>query len=264
MGSAFVYAWLMTTRIGGREWSTYYDAVAGKPARETLILVLDAFEREDARAVAGVNRVDGGSSGDERERRIERVAIDLGCGEGRDTREILGRGGATRWRVLCCDAFGEGVERTLASIAPGDRGRVEARVAAIEELALDERVMTASSSAATVSSSTVRVTGREFDLVNASFVLPFVEPARFEASWSWIRGVIAPGGRFAGQFFGPRDSWATIEGRSHHTRERVEEMLRGFDVEMLQEDEKDGHDAEGNAKHWHLFHVVARRDVKIG
>lgn len=97
------------------------------------------------------------------------------------------------------------------------------------------------------------------DLVNASFVLPFVPPSAFASVWSWIRGILVHSGRFCGQFFGVRDSWATIAGRSHHTRQEVEELLMGMTIELLQEDEKDGFDAEGNAKHWHVFHVVARK-----
>ncbi len=36
-------------------------------------------------------------------------------------------------------------------------------------------------------------------------------------------------------------------------------MLEGLAIEQFEEDEKDGFDAEGNAKHWHVFHVVARK-----
>ena len=74
-----------------------------------------------------------------------------------------------------------------------------------------------------------------------------------------IRGALGEGGVFAGQFFGPEDSWATIPGRSHHTRERVEELLAGLRVHQFVESKKPGVDAEGNPKHWHVFHVVAQR-----
>jgi tellurite methyltransferase len=46
---------------------------------------------------------------------------------------------------------------------------------------------------------------------------------------------------------------------SFQTREEAEELLRGFDVERFTEVEEDGQTALGEAKHWHLFHVVARR-----
>ena len=81
----------------------------------------------------------------------------------------------------------------------------------------------------------------------------------FDALWKVIRSAIEPGGRFAGQFFGERDTWASIPDRSHHTRLRVEKLLLGLDVEYFKEDESDSVDAEGQDKHWHVFHVVARQ-----
>jgi tellurite methyltransferase len=33
--------------------------------------------------------------------------------------------------------------------------------------------------------------------------------------------------------------------------------LSGFKVEWLLEEERDGHTATGEPKHWHVFHIVA-------
>ena len=60
-------------------WGRYYEVAKGGAPRETLRLALDLFESE------------GGEG--------ERLAVDLGCGEGRDTLELLRRG----WRVLAID-----------------------------------------------------------------------------------------------------------------------------------------------------------------
>jgi hypothetical protein len=97
------------------------------------------------------------------------------------------------------------------------------------------------------------------DLVNASFALPFCSPADFPALWSRIVAAIRPGGRFAGQFFGDRDTWASLPGRSHHSRERVLELLQGFDIELLNEEERDDPPELRKPKHWQIFHVVARK-----
>ncbi|MEK6704113.1 MAG: class I SAM-dependent methyltransferase [Planctomycetota bacterium] len=211
----------MANPWGDRDWTTYYDAVAGKPPRDTLILALDEWEKDPDRA----------------ERTRDHLAIDLGAGEGRDTRELLRRG----FRVVAVDPHPDSARRIHESISGDDADRVRVVGTAIEGFA----------SAAGQSG--------PFDIVNASFSLPFVHPSNFAFVWSWIRLVLAPGGYFAGQFFGPKDSWASIPGRSHFAREQVEEMLDGLFQVQFEESEKDGQDAEGNAKHWHVFHVVARK-----
>ncbi len=73
-------------------WGRYYEAAKGGGPRETLRLALDLLESE------------GVSTGG------ERLAVDLGCGEGRDTLELLRRG----WRVLAIDAEREAIERLRA------------------------------------------------------------------------------------------------------------------------------------------------------
>ena len=97
------------------------------------------------------------------------------------------------------------------------------------------------------------------DLFNSSFSLPFVDPSRFEEVWARIVGAVRPGGRFAGQLFGDRDTWAALPDRSHQTRGRVEELLAPFEVEHFQEEERDGGDCMNTPKHWHVFHIVARK-----
>jgi len=42
-------------------------------------------------------------------------------------------------------------------------------------------------------------------------------------------------------------------------RTEAEAMLDGLDVEMFEEEEADGVTPRGKAKHWHIFHVVARK-----
>jgi len=207
---------------GDRDWSTYYAAVAGKPARDTLLMALELWER-------GGGRANG-----------PKVALDLGAGEGRDTRELLRRG----FRVLALDPHPDAA-KLIAEGVPADQ---EAALTIVK--------------GGTESLASVLAMRPEFgaaDVVNASFSLPFIAPAKFDRAWRAIRSAMAPGSVFAGQFFGPQDSWATIPGRSHHTREQVQQMLDGLVIGHLDESNKPGHDAEGNAKHWHVFHVVAKR-----
>jgi len=206
-------------------WTRYYDAAGGQP-RETLLLALDLHERD-------VNP-DGRSP----------FAVDLGCGTGRDTAELLRRG----WHVLAIDSEPVAIDRLVRAAAHGESARrLETQVARFEDASWPTA-----------------------DLVNSSFALPFCPPDRFGEVWARIVTSLAPGGRFCGQLFGDRDEWASPSrasardwesppGISFHSREEVHSLLGDFDVEQLDEVEEDGTTAVGDPKHWHLFHIVARR-----
>ena len=189
------------------DWGLFYDAVAERPPHDTAVAALDAF------AVPG-------------------FAVDLGCGDGRDTRLMLERG----WRVLAIDAEPAAFERLSARVPPEAHDRLETQVAPFEDARWPEA-----------------------DLVNASFSLPFCAPDRFDEVWSRVRAGIAPGGRFAGQLFGEHDGWAGSKDLVFLPRARVEALLAGLELERFDEIDEDGTTALGDAKHWHVFHIVARR-----
>lgn len=201
-----------------RDWPGYFRSVAGREPRETL---LDALARFDAEGVVDVAKPP--------------LAIDLGCGEGRDAAELLRRG----WRVLAIDGHPMGLDLLGQRSDIADRRGLETRLASFEEIASGPLPACR--------------------LVNASFSLPFCPPSHFAGLWSAVRGALEPAGRFAGQFFGERDSWASIPDRSHQTRDEVLTLLDGLEIERLDEEERDGADCHQQAKRWHVFHVVARR-----
>jgi membrane dipeptidase len=155
-------------------------------------------------------------------------AVDLGAGNGRDTAELLRRG----WRVLAIDREPEALER-LHAIAPP--ARLETALARFES-----------------------ADWPSCDLVNASFALPFCAPHEFTALWTKIVDSLRPGGRFCGQLFGHHDDWAG-SGVVVQRREELAALLAPFEVELLDEFDEDGTTAVGTPKHWHLYHVVARR-----
>lgn len=199
-----------------RDWAGYFAATAGRAPRDTLLGALDRFAAE------GVPMENGSPP----------LAVDLGCGEGRDTAEMLRRG----WRVVAIDGHEEAFECLQARTDIEHWDRLEMRLSAFEECQIPA-----------------------CHLLNASFSLPFCEPDRFAGLWKVLALAIVPGGRFAGQLFGDRDSWAKLPDRSHQTRDEVERLLKPFEVELLQEEEKDGTDCSGAGKHWHVFHIIARK-----
>jgi tellurite methyltransferase len=58
------------------KWIQYYQAVEGRPPRPTLVKALEYYTQDS--------------------QPLPKFAVDLGCGDGRDTVELLNQG----WRVL--------------------------------------------------------------------------------------------------------------------------------------------------------------------
>ena len=200
-----------------RDWPGYFSVMQGKGPRDTTVRALEAFAAEGLPDAEGDKPIP--------------LAVDLGCGEGRDTQAILERG----WRVVAIDghesAFEHMAERGILE-HPG----LETRLSAYEECSIP------------------RCT-----LLNASFALPFCHPDSFQALWTVMRYSLEPGGRLACQLFGDRDTWASLADRSHFTRAEAEGLLSEYEIEFFQEDESDSVDVEGRDKHWHVFHIVARQ-----
>ncbi len=199
-----------------RDWTAYYQAVAGRPPRQTLLTALARFETEQS-----LN--------------FHPFAIDLGCGDGRDTIELLRRG----WKVLAIDGQGDAITR-LRNRLDVDLQLLETRVQRFESLALPESV----------------------DLVNASFSLPFCPPANFSELWQKIVNCLKAGGRFSGQFFGERDSWAVHSSINHLTRQQLTELLQNsWEIEFFEEEEHPGTTPLGEERYWHIFHIVVRKNL---
>jgi tellurite methyltransferase len=189
-------------------WAAYYQQLRDRPPRRTLLAALDAFGETPADA----------------------LAIDLGCGDGRDIIEILRRG----WSVVAVDAEPEALHRLAARELPGTITPIVAR---LEEVPLPLGIQ----------------------LVNSSFAMPLCEPERFHELWTRIREELPVGGRFSGQWYGPRDSWADRPGITFLERNQAMALLDGLEIEMFEEEEVDSVTPRGNPKHWHIFHIVARK-----
>jgi hypothetical protein len=158
--------------------------------------------------------------------------VDIAAGEGRDTLEMLHRG----WRVLATDAHPDAFPHLWPRVPEALKSRLTTEQVNFAEMQIPD-----------------------CDLVNASFALPFCEPRNFPDLWNRIVIAIRRRGRFAGQFFGNRDSWRSLPERTHHSRNEVLKLLEGFEIEMMNEEEKDDAPDVRYPKHWHLFHVVARK-----
>ena len=97
------------------------------------------------------------------------------------------------------------------------------------------------------------------ELVNASFALPFCPPAEFPGLWRRIVDSILPGGRFAGQFFGPNDDWART-GLLVQTRAELERAACGRSRSSCWTSSRaSGRPRSARASTGTFYHVVARK-----
>jgi tellurite methyltransferase len=96
------------------------------------------------------------------------------------------------------------------------------------------------------------------DLVFASFSLPFCPREAFPDLWARIRASLRPAGRFAGELFGDRDTWASDPAMTFQDERAARALFDGLEVASFVEEDEDGESFEG-PKHWHVFHVIAKR-----
>jgi len=201
------------TRV--HDWSSYYKNKSNLVPRDTLMKALELFEKE--------------KNPDE-----QLFAIDLGCGHGADTLELLKR----NWKVLAIDYSPEGLAILEESVIPSRKRNFRKMKMTFEELKL-----------------------MKCNFLNASYSIPFCKPQSFGNLWNEIENSILKEGRFAGNFFGINDSWAKDKMMTFHSKEDVNKLFENFIIEYFEEKDEDGVTASGESKHWHVFSVIARKAV---
>lgn len=165
--------------------------------------------------------------------RGNRVALDLGCGAGVETRWLLDRG----WTVHALDAD----ELSLAALEQAvpdaeTRSRLHTGTVNLNDLS----ILPAAA------------------LVYSGYALPFTDPASFQRTWRTVRAALAPGGVLAANLFGERDSWAGTGAGTFLSETAGRELLDGLEVLRFDVQDEDG-TAFSGPKHWHVFDVIARR-----
>lgn len=205
---------IMSSETPIESWEAYYKKTGARPPRETLLFALDKFEAEYP----------------DNEQPLR--AIDLGCGNGRDTVELLRRG----WQVFAVDAEQSAIDGLRARDEVGDDVLLKTATSRFEEIELPES-----------------------ELINSSFALPLVSPQDFPDLWDKMLLALVPGGRISSQLYGDRDSWVGNPGITFFAQSAIEALLYPLNVEYFREEEDDSTTPRGQQKHWHIYHIVVQR-----
>jgi SAM-dependent methyltransferase len=160
-------------------------------------------------------------------------ALDLGAGGLKDTRFLLAQG-FEHVTVVDQEPTAKKLANTLANPL------LEVIIGSFDEFAFPHE---------------------QYDLVNAQFALPFNPPETFYEMMEKLKTSIIPGGIFCGQLFGKEDEWNIPTSKlTFHTKEEVGTLFSGFTFITCRERIYDGILANGTPKHWHLFHIIAKKN----
>jgi len=199
---------------GDDPWSEYFkNTLTAKDPRHTLWQAIKFFEEE------------GKEPG---------IAMDLGCGTGRDSLFLIEK----NWHVFAIDKQ-EMALSILSDRIPQEKSHlIRLQLEEFEKVKFRDGV----------------------DLINASYSIPFCNPTQFPDFWKKLTHHLSLGGRFAGQFFGERDAWAFIAEQTHHTyQETMNLFCERFELEYFLQEEGLRPCANGEMKYWHISHVVAKK-----
>lgn len=165
-----------------------------------------------------------------------RQAVDLGCGAGNETWQLIQAG----WHVIAIDREPEAIIRTINKCSMSDARMLDARVADFECLTELPRS----------------------SLIHAGLAIPFCRPHRFDHLWKQLRDALLPGGIFVGHFFGLRHSWSSQTHMSFHSLEGVQRLVAGLETLLLRESEPQML-IDSETVNWHRIDVIVRRGSTI-
>ena len=197
----------MNAQSSEPSWSDYYRKVENRAPRDLFIQAVELFPTPG-------------------------IAIDLGCGGGIETRELLRRG----WQVIAIDEEPKAFEFLTSKVPPPQRDRLTTYCSAFADLTFPSA-----------------------DFIWAGLSLPFCAPGLFPGVWEQMTMALRPGGRFAGDLFGVNHAWNSKTDMTFLNMEQVQGYLQSFEIELLTESEEERQTAFEGVQHWHGFAIIARK-----
>lgn len=160
-----------------------------------------------------------------------KTALDLGCGAGRDTKLLLEKG----FQVTAMDSEASS-KKYIDQLKPSSS--LTYTISTFEDFKYEH-----------------------YDLINARYSLPFNPSRSFPSVMNKIIKSLNPGSIFVGQFFGVNDAWnVPTSNMTFLEKQGILDYLSSLEILILNEKDEDGALANGSAKHWHVFDVIARKN----
>lgn len=198
------------TVLKPEDFSAYYEMAAQAGPTKLLLDALQLMEQDGLTAPA--------------------LVVDLGCGHGKDTAELLRR----HWKVLAIDFAREGIDILLKRPeAETHKNNLETQVSSFADAVFSEA-----------------------SLVTAMLSLPYCPAPEFAGAWQNVVDGIKPGGYFAGHFFGA-EQYAGMNHIRRHSKEEIEALLKDFEILRLAENNRETGVPE--TPKYHYFEVIARK-----
>jgi len=168
---------------------------------------------------------------------LPRVAVDAGCGAGRDALFLMEHG----YTVHAYDKSDVAIARLEEVGGRYINQTLISQVCSFERFVYPKTA-----------------------LINACSSLFFCDPGLFASAWQNLTRSLLKGGVFCGHFMGPNDTWAKM-GRgdlSIHTYSDIQALFKDqFKVIDIVEHNTEGTTLLGKSKHWHIYTVVAQKVI---
>ncbi|MFT5012749.1 MAG: SAM-dependent methyltransferase [Planctomycetaceae bacterium] len=196
-----------------RETQDYYDATANRDVRVDLTEAIELVTKKN-------------------------IAIDCGCGAGRDIEHLRQQG----FEVYGFDLESEAVDRCNRRFARDEKVHVtEASFSSFEYCPAN--------------------------LIVADASLFYCPPEEFVEVWHKIVSALLPGGVFVGSFLGFRDSMVVgpVQGEvdwpivSSFDERSLRSNFDQLNIVKWTEHEMDGKKVNGDDNHWHIYAVIAEK-----